>query len=152
MAKQNNAPKVTKVPDFRNKEGKLIKLKPSDFPKETAGKVAYCAYQQEKWKDKAAHYQAMADPARRHVHQQPREAVLGPLGQALVEPLLELGSVVAEQAGQRRADGVADRQVGAAAAGAEDHRGALAIERARAISGISERRPRRDEREQQHEV
>ena len=47
----------------------------------------------------AAEVEPVGDPAGDDVHQQPGEAVLGPLGQAVVQPLLELGSVVAEQCG-----------------------------------------------------
>ena len=49
---------------------------------------------------------------------------------------------------ERRADRVADRQIRAAAAGAEDHRRALAIERPGRVAGIAQRRLGGDQRQQ----
>lgn len=42
------APEITAVPDIRDKEGNLLKLKGNDFPKTKDGKLAYCDYQIEK--------------------------------------------------------------------------------------------------------
>ena len=91
----------------------------------------------------AAEVEPVGDAAGGDVHQQPGEAVLGPLGQPLEQLLLQLRVGVPEQRRQRRANRVADRRVGAAAAGAEDHRGALAVERPRRVAGVARAPPAR---------
>ena len=91
----------------------------------------------------AAEVEPVGDPPGGDVHQEARRSESSVHSGSAVDQLARCScaAVVAEQRRQRRADGVADGEVGAAAAGAEDHRRALAGERARPRSRRRAGRP-----------
>jgi len=56
------AEKERKLPEIKDSEGLLRKLKSSDFPKTKEGKMAYCDYNIEKWTVKKTAVEKGADP------------------------------------------------------------------------------------------
>jgi len=65
VAKKEKAKDTRPVPEIRDKEGNLLKLKPKDFPKSREGKVAYCDYQIARWGEKKVKAERAADPKAR---------------------------------------------------------------------------------------
>ena len=96
----------------------------------------------------AAEIEPVRDPAGDDVEQDAGEGVLGPLGQ----PVGDLGRQRAAEAWQLRAQTVLRADVAGATAGADDHRGALAVESLLVIAGILDRLPRHLERHQLHRI
>lgn len=56
---------VRPVPEFRDKNNELNKLKRGDFPKSTEGKIAHAQYGIEVLKDKIAEIKAASDPKKK---------------------------------------------------------------------------------------
>lgn len=56
-------PVVTVIPEFRGKDGALLKLKGRMFPKTKDGKIAFCDYQIARWQSKKDSIAAKSDPA-----------------------------------------------------------------------------------------
>ena len=96
----------------------------------------------------AAEIEPVGDPPGDDVEQDAGERVLGPLGQ----PVGHVGRERAAEARQLGAQPVLRADVAGAAAGADDHRGALAVEGLLVIAGVLDRLPRHLERHQLHRV
>ena len=89
-AKNGNATKPVDdrpIPEFRDKDEQLKKLKASDFPKTKEGKLAYCDYNLERWKDKRKAVEKGLDPKAKKMKR--REKLLAQLA-ALDEELTTL--------------------------------------------------------------
>ena len=56
---------VSAIPEIRDAEGRLLKLKGKDFPKSKEGKLAFCDYQIARWDDKKKDVEAKYDPKKK---------------------------------------------------------------------------------------
>jgi hypothetical protein len=58
---------ATVLPELRDGEGNLLKLKGSQFPKTKEGKQLFCDYQIARWQDRKVRLEKAMDPAAKKV-------------------------------------------------------------------------------------
>jgi hypothetical protein len=100
----------------------------------------------------SAEVEAVRDPARCHVQQQPRERILRPFGQKPVRAIDDRGSRTAEHERKARPQEVPRAEIARAAARPQDHRRARPVVGAIGVARVLDRLPRRLEREELHGV
>jgi len=60
--KKEEKKEKVELPEIRDKEGNLFKLKRTDFPMGKEGNVAWCQYQIERWTEKKEKAEKSGDP------------------------------------------------------------------------------------------
>ena len=63
----SNPDRPTEIPKFKDETGAFFKLKGTDFPSSKEGKLAYCDYMIEKWKDKRQAVMDKDDPTKKNL-------------------------------------------------------------------------------------
>lgn len=64
-AKKPKPPRPETIPDFRDKDGQLLKLRNRDFPGTKEGRMAFCDFQIARWEARKVRVTEQADPKQR---------------------------------------------------------------------------------------